>query len=1337
MKRRVVLVSIVLIVVAAGVAIGQYAPPDGGEDLEDLFSALLLAESGSVVGSEGPQADTLNPAASGLVQRTTIDASYIALVGFDPATGWQGHAANIGLIAPTRAAVLTTSAHLLIMPIAGMQWGTAFTLYGAASKELYPGWVAGAGLRLIGGGLDQFDFGAALDLGMYRYGAAFSVLRNVEWGVAFRNIGKWYEPVSTDSALSTPFTPAVGMAFDAVDTDWLTLRAGATLTAPGFRNVRLGLNARAVLFNVVSLHGGWEIDARQLLDSGIASRSLIPSFGLSVTFRTALGEEGFAASRGWTQTEVTTTTSAAPLYNGVWGIGAGINAPLGVVDATGPVIEVTYPETEYVSPNNDGEQDALIVPIAITDERYVVQWQFEVLDSSGEVVRVIENKEDRPENAGFQSLVDRIVAVDSGVSVPEEVRWDGYSNAGTLAPDGNYTFLLRAFDDNGNTSTSQEYRVVVDATAPAVEIGEMTSTERIFSPNGDGNKDELTIQQSGSSEDSWSGAILNASGAVVRTFTWDNEEPPVVTWDGRGDDGIVVPDGVYRYQVAATDRAANDGSATLANIIVNTEATPVSLSISTGLFSPNRDGTQDTVTLTPDVPNTVGIESWSVVVRNAAGEAVRTFTGSDGPPVATVFDGLDDSRSAVAEGAYVAELHVVYRNGNRPTAESASFVIDVTAPVADARLDRELFSPDNDGNLDTITIFNEASREDRWVGRISNSAGTVVKTFTWLGVPDQSVTWSGRQDDGRLAPDGQYYYQLESVDGAGNRGSTTPIPLRIDTSGAVAAVRAEFEAFSPNADGVRDSQRLVPQVDLTREIAAFSLEVQSSAGETIRTFEGRDALAGVTWDGTRSNGRRAPDGEYRGVFSVRFANGAEAQAETAPFILDTVAPTISLSTDFLLFSPDGDGNRDTMVIRQSSSDEEQWTGAIAGRDGTVVQEFIWTGSAGDVTWAGTDAAGNAVPDGSYRYTVTTTDRAGNEARGSVDRIVVDTRQPRLFLTASTDGISPNGDGQRESVSFELYTSLLDGIDEWSLVVKAADGSVVREFSEGAVVGSRSIVWNGRDERGRVIEGVFTGEYTVRYEKGNEATVQSGEIRVDITPPDARVSLSPVPFSPDNDGVDDELAIRLQVQDESSIQGWRFEILDRNRRFFNEFTGRGMPSSQILWDGRASDGELVISAEDYPYVLTIGDDLGNVATVEGVIPVDILVIRVGDRLIVQIPNITFAPNSPELVLDPDDERGAKNLEILQRLAVIFEKYDSYNIRVEGHAVNVTGTVREEREELAPLSLARAEQVRDALISAGISPRRITAAGLGGTEPIVPHTDEENRWKNRRVEFVLIR
>jgi outer membrane protein OmpA-like peptidoglycan-associated protein len=148
-------------------------------------------------------------------------------------------------------------------------------------------------------------------------------------------------------------------------------------------------------------------------------------------------------------------------------------------------------------------------------------------------------------------------------------------------------------------------------------------------------------------------------------------------------------------------------------------------------------------------------------------------------------------------------------------------------------------------------------------------------------------------------------------------------------------------------------------------------------------------------------------------------------------------------------------------------------------------------------------------------------------------------------------------------------------------------------------------------------------------------------------------------------------------------------------------------------------------------------LGNTRVVEGAFSIDVLVERFEDGFRIQIPSITFPPNSPELILDSDDPRGRRNRMVLDRLVEILGRFSEYSIVVEGHAVNLTGTEREEREELQPLSQARAESVRDALIARGVAARLLSAAGRGGTRPIVPHSDREERWKNRRVDFILRR
>jgi chemotaxis protein MotB len=55
----------------------------------------------------------------------------------------------------------------------------------------------------------------------------------------------------------------------------------------------------------------------------------------------------------------------------------------------------------------------------------------------------------------------------------------------------------------------------------------------------------------------------------------------------------------------------------------------------------------------------------------------------------------------------------------------------------------------------------------------------------------------------------------------------------------------------------------------------------------------------------------------------------------------------------------------------------------------------------------------------------------------------------------------------------------------------------------------------------------------------------------------------------------------------------------------------------------------------------------------------------------------------------------------------------------------------------LSAMQAAHVLRHLLAQGIEPGRLSATGFGELEPIFPNTTEENRAKNRRVEFVLER
>ena len=176
--------------------------------------------------------------------------------------------------------------------------------------------------------------------------------------------------------------------------------------------------------------------------------------------------------------------------------------------------------------------------------------------------------------------------------------------------------------------------------------------------------------------------------------------------------------------------------------------------------------------------------------------------------------------------------------------------------------------------------------------------------------------------------------------------------------------------------------------------------------------------------------------------------------------------------------------------------------------------------------------------------------------------------------------------------------------------------------------------------------------------------------------------------------------------------------------------------------------MVQSAVDYPYKFTVTDSLGMSSTVEGFIPVDVLVIRMGDVLKMQVPSIIFRSDNADFAgKDKDPKRGLdqkiidNNYRVLKRIAQILEKFRDYNVTIEGHANNISGSEKEETSTengnipLVPLSEQRAAAVKDILVSYGIASSRLTTVGRGGRMPVAPRSDKDNWWKNRRVEFIL--
>ncbi len=266
-------------------------------------------------------------------------------------------------------------------------------------------------------------------------------------------------------------------------------------------------------------------------------------------------------------------------------------------DSAAPVVVSVDAAPTTISPNGDDSFDTTDLSARFSE---TVDWTLRVTDGDGTVVRST-----------------------SGTGQEPVVTWAGLVDGAAVA-DGTYTYTFRGQDawQNAPDPVAKSGTVKVDTTPPALsDVAQAADELPWFSPNGDGSRDTFALKASTNESGKVEVGVRNDGGDLIRTFSATVSAGAFsIPWDGRDNDGAVVPDGTYDVRLVPVDGVANRG--TSETISVRSIALLGAVKTSRTVFYPqDRDALGSTSVLSFAI-NRQATVTWTI--RNAAGDVVET-----------------------------------------------------------------------------------------------------------------------------------------------------------------------------------------------------------------------------------------------------------------------------------------------------------------------------------------------------------------------------------------------------------------------------------------------------------------------------------------------------------------------------------------------------------------------------------------------------------------------------------------------------------------------------------------------------------------------------------------
>jgi len=355
--------------------------------------------------------------------------------------------------------------------------------------------------------------------------------------------------------------------------------------------------------------------------------------------------------------------------------------------------------------------------------------------------------------------------------------------------------------------------------------------------------------------------------------------------------------------------------------------------------------------------------------------------------------------------------------------------------------------------------------------------------------------------------------------------------------------------------------------------------------------------------------------------------------------------------------------------------------------------------------------------------------------------------------------SPNNDGYLDNIFFRHNVSTYTHIVEISYIVKNTNKDTIYVFTSTNVTTEvdKFFTYDGKKSDGKVLpDGVYTAEVVIKDKTEDKVLVyesQKKEFVIDTQPPEVEIKVSTETFSPNNDGVNDNIEFFINTKDNLSyiehIDVNIFTLQDKKVYSYKiDVSTQQSLNYTFSWDGKDDIYNKVVPNGKYKLVVNVKDVAGNKISKDKIFEVfieekpKIVVEKVvekedklfyikGAKVLLDERGIVVIFSTDEL-FDKEGKINTEKYDSLSSLAeIIKEKYADKKILIEGH----TDSVGDEQENKKKSSMYAWAVYSHFVKNLGIDGKQLEVKGWGEERPIASNKAKLGRAQNRRIEIVI--